>query len=500
MTQQKADKTVSLRDIFSLVWRHKWIIILPVIASTAIAYGGSLFLTPKYKSSAIIWIDQPANLSRELREIIGAGQNTSYQGSQAQIRQMRALENELKSQTFLFQLIRDLKLDENEGLTRAAAAQQEQSPDLSIDQIKFELLVNQLRTQISLGIVGQNQFEISVESAKPILARDMVNRLAEILEKEKSKYELEKILDNQSFADLQLAKMEDDYQKALDSLNAAQLRLSQLSLPESISSKENRRQMVDDIDQTKLEKGDLEHEADEVNGILQNSGINHPRLKYSSYMTELRNKIDNQITTLVDLLERNSWSDQNVVNINIRLNDNVRALEREIGSEVDQQFAEYPTETRNYLKRHFILAESIEVLDSRITQLEQMQARIEDRVQRIPKLQSEIKELEMHVANARKYRDAFRSEETTVEIMSERVRERTVYRIIEPARIPLAPFWPDKRKIFALGIVLGIVMGGAIVVVKELTDSSFRSVEDIEETLGLPVLAAIPKIENIKLR
>ena len=117
----------------------------------------------------------------------------------------------------------------------------------------------------------------------------------------------------------------------------------------------------------------------------------------------------------------------------------------------------------------------------------------------IPKLESEIQELVNQVAEYRRYRDAFKTEETTVGILSERAKERTTYKVIEPAKLPLEPFWPNKRNIILIGVVLGIVLGGGFVFLFELLDDSFKRVEDIEEELGVTVIATIPKIENYQL-
>jgi capsular polysaccharide biosynthesis protein len=87
-----------------------------------------------------------------------------------------------------------------------------------------------------------------------------------------------------------------------------------------------------------------------------------------------------------------------------------------------------------------------------------------------------------------------------VAILSERARERTKYKIIEPARIPLAPFWPDQRKIMALGVLLGLIVGGAAIFLVEMFDHSFKRVEDVQEVLQLPVLATIPRIEKLTFR
>lgn len=493
------EKTVDVRQILSIVYRRKWLIIVPLVLVGAIAYGASFFLTPIYESSSIIWIDRPSNVSRELINIIGR-EGDVRMSSDDRRRQLQALQNELTSQTYLFQLIEDLGLADNPELTRQAAQMREQNPDRSLQQLKYHLLLERLREQIEVSFVGADQIKIAITSSNPTRARDMVARLAEIMEQEKSAYELEKILENQTFADLQLQKTEYEYNQLLDSLTAAQQRLTRMQLPENIASDGNRREILSDIDNTKLDISDLESERESINRRLEQFGLDKIRLHFTDSLIELRAQIDAQVSTYASMMEKYAWDEQNVINVNIRLNDNIRLLEREISRTVDRQFASYPENQRSLLRRYFVLNEQIDVLQSRVNRLQNSLDRFDDRLAALPRLESEIAELERRAADARRYRDAFRSEETTVEILSERAKDRTKYKVIEPARVPLAPIWPDRRKIIVMGVLLGLVIGGGAVFMAEILDRSFKRVEDVEEILQLPVLATVPKIDKLRFR
>lgn len=78
----------------------------------------------------------------------------------------------------------------------------------------------------------------------------------------------------------------------------------------------------------------------------------------------------------------------------------------------------------------------------------------------------------------------------------ERRQKGEQFRIIDPARIPEKPFKPDVFKVSLIGLVLGLGSGLGLVFVREQLDHSFRDAEDVETTLGLKVLANIPKIEQ----
>ncbi|HWR84181.1 MAG TPA: Wzz/FepE/Etk N-terminal domain-containing protein [Candidatus Deferrimicrobium sp.] len=496
MPAPNAEKAIDVKDLTAVILRRRWLLIIPLIVVTGLAYGGSYLLQPKYRSSTIVWIDRPSNVSRELISLIGADR-TTRESDQQQRRELQALQNEITSQNYLYQLIRDLSLDNDPGLTRRAAGMQQENPDLSLENLKYQLLLDQLRDQISVAIVGTDHIELTVESTIPTQARDMVQRLTEILELEKTKYELERILDNQNFADLQLQKTEHSLQQAMDSLSAAQSRLSTLRLPENISSQSNRREILSDIDKTSLEITDYTEQLQRLFEQLADIQPDRIRLKYSDAVVGLRAEIDGQVAMFATMMEKYAWIEQNVSNVNIRLNDNTKLLERELAAAVDEQFASYPDDQRQILKRYFIIKENLDILKSKRSQLQLSLAKIDERINKLPNLVAEITELERDVEEARKYRDAFRSEGATVAILSERARERTKYKIIEPARIPLAPFWPDRTKIVALGLLMGLIIGGAVVLLTEMLDHSFKRVEEVTTELQLPVLATIPRIERM---
>ncbi len=492
--KDRSDKLLHPREIFAILARRKWLLIIPIILATAVAYGGSYLLTPRYQSSTIIWIDRPSSVSRELMGLLGASRETPEE----QMARIAALKHEVTSQNYLVQLIQDLNLDQDPEISREAAKIRSGNQDVPLEQIKQQLLMNRLRNQISLSAIGADHVRLTVESEDPFDARDKVMKLTEILEREKARYEMERILDNQSFADLQLKKTEADFQTAQDSLTAAQLRLQRTQLPASISSDANRREIQSDIDKTEQEIIEQRNELESIREQMANLNIESPRANFGRAIVNLRADIDGQVSTYANMVEKYAWNDQEVINLNIRMADNTRELERLIDNAVSEDYSSYPENQQDLIARYFFIREDIDILNSRSKQLKLALERLEQRIAAVPDLMAQVDEMKGKVEEARRYRNAFRSEEATVEILSQRMTERTRYRIIEPAKVPLASHWPNRIKLGLLGIVLGLLLGGGGVVLVELLDSSFRKVEDIEEFCGMKVLATVPRSDQLK--
>ncbi|MCK7506636.1 MAG: hypothetical protein MZV70_22940 [Desulfobacterales bacterium] len=70
------------------------------------------------------------------------------------------------------------------------------------------------------------------------------------------------------------------------------------------------------------------------------------------------------------------------------------------------------------------------------------------------------------------------------------------FRVIDPARVPEEPFTPDVPKILLIGLFAGLAGGLALAFIREQLDRSFHDAADVELSLGIKVLATIPKIEE----
>jgi polysaccharide biosynthesis transport protein len=66
-------------------------------------------------------------------------------------------------------------------------------------------------------------------------------------------------------------------------------------------------------------------------------------------------------------------------------------------------------------------------------------------------------------------------------------------RVIETPFVSNRPVKPAKLKILALAFLGGCVLGCGLVVGKDMADSSIRTVNQVEEVLGLPVLTMVPR-------
>jgi len=70
--------------------------------------------------------------------------------------------------------------------------------------------------------------------------------------------------------------------------------------------------------------------------------------------------------------------------------------------------------------------------------------------------------------------------------------------IVQKASPPTSPSYPKTKRDVLIGLVLGIVLGFGLAALIERFDRRVRSVEDLEELFGLPIIAKIPKTKAFK--
>lgn len=78
----------------------------------------------------------------------------------------------------------------------------------------------------------------------------------------------------------------------------------------------------------------------------------------------------------------------------------------------------------------------------------------------------------------------------------ERKQQSEQFKILDPARLPVKPFKPERDKILLLGTCIGLVAGLGMAWFRETLDQSFHSESDLEAYLSLPILAVIPNLRE----
>ena len=70
-------------------------------------------------------------------------------------------------------------------------------------------------------------------------------------------------------------------------------------------------------------------------------------------------------------------------------------------------------------------------------------------------------------------------------------------RVIEEVELPQNPVSPNKKMNIAIAFLVGLMVSVGLVFLLEYLDNTYKNKEQLEKDLGIPVLGAIPDVENL---
>jgi capsular exopolysaccharide synthesis family protein len=85
------------------------------------------------------------------------------------------------------------------------------------------------------------------------------------------------------------------------------------------------------------------------------------------------------------------------------------------------------------------------------------------------------------------------------EITEQQQMQSADARLVSRATVPGVPSYPRYRPILLLGLVAGGVVGIALAFLHETFDQRLRSIGEVEDATGLPVLALLPSLPRLRL-
>ncbi len=170
------------------------------------------------------------------------------------------------------------------------------------------------------------------------------------------------------------------------------------------------------------------------------------------------------------------------------------------------------TETKKYIKQGIIIANPIEyrqtIMDSVISvdmYISNYNSKIIELGKLVKNYDSQLSSLpEKYLQFARFQRDKIILDET-YSLMKQKLEEAKInqasqlgkIRIVDSANASQYPFFPQKKVIVVVAVLLGAILGIGFILLKEYLDSTIKSIEEIERR-GLSILAIIPAIGSVK--
>ncbi len=519
---------LDLAKLSGIVWRRKWWLILPLVATVLLTGIVCVLLPNTFLSQATILIH-----NQQIPSTLVPSTITTF----AQER-IQSISQEVTSRTKLLSLVEKYKLvpEKRKKLTTEEL----------IEYLRKRIALRNINAEINSERGGQPiqmtiAFSLSYEDESPRTAQAVANEIASFfLEKnaeararhargtteflqEQLKLEKERIEQLQTkLAEFQKEHLEElpEYSalnmQKLEKLNAgiSEISMHVRSLEEQRSTLKGNLAMLDPytgagkvmtpaerLQQAELELANLLSRLSEVHPSVVAKRQEIALLKGESKGDVPGNETAAQRAELEGKLAalRSKYSEQHpdvqkTLRAIEKLDRGADAPERPRGGK--RQSAPTNPAYVNLQAELDRIGVSIASLKGEKKRLEQQLTEVYAKLQAMPQVAKGFMELDTELQIARKHYNEIQQKLLAARVAQGMEEERLgeSFEVIEPAFLPEKPHKPNRLAIMLIGTILGVGLSVGATALKELTDRSVRDARGLESLANLPVILVIPRI------
>ena len=456
-------------DLLLPLLKNRWLIGLIVTIALFLAIWYNLYTTPVYEAKASVVTRQniPATLLREKETKLTQWADPRN----ALITKARIISSQPSAQELVKRLIDSGHFLEARKQTGWERLSQEQKTQW------IQAVARGIQRGIIITIPRETSIiEIRYQSPDPELAKDVVNLLAEIAVEFDRNEQLIIYKDS-------LSNLNQQVDEARKRVGEAESKLYQYRRQHNIFEADRDKELIAERRSRLLEKltevqegrKELESQISQLENLLQ-------RRDYKKYTVLLP---ENQI--LVDLKQQLVTAEVTYQKLLIKYGEKHPEVEK-TAKEIDILKQKFEQELGVALTR---LQYNLNVVKSREQFLQESMAETEKSAVMSTEKDIEYVVLDREANSVRELYRTLLDAVKEVNVNTNSSVNNMIY-VQEKALRPTVPIKPNKALNILLGLVLGIMMGGALAYVREFMDQTVRSPQDIERATQLPVLSTVP--------
>jgi uncharacterized protein involved in exopolysaccharide biosynthesis len=495
---QEAGFRLNLGEYVRVLWRKKYFLIVPLLISVVVSNIGVRFLVPEYESSSVIRLGDASQVQSEVNRFV----QTDFRRRESEFGAQ--LEADILGSAFLDELIRRLGMDQDPELIEIAAYERESLyPGISTEELVMRRLRNFLKRRIKIDREGPNMYRLAYADANPeacYVVAEAITRLYIEMQRRQTMRGLQEV---SQFSEEQLAVYKERLDRSERELATFQERLAAPNAATNPINQTNIAHAERVHADLNLTLNSAEDTLERIRAQVASALASVPDGERVFRDPEVR-KLESDLTLrreseLLGELSAGFMSPSGTGSADA-ISATQQALQRRLGRLVGEHFVQVPVDYRPLVVEYFYQRIEVNTLRAKRTRLNGFLATFRSQVALAPEMESELARLRQEVEHNRSVYNTFQSAQTTTQI-SEAAQDTelgaSVF-LVEAATRPLAPVRPDRMKILVLAFLFGAAIGASGLLLTEFTDSSFRSVDEIEKQLGLKVLGTVPRFEKTK--
>jgi len=466
-------------DYMKILKRRKWSLILPALLVFLTAVAVALALPSIYKSTATILIEE-----QDIPADFVMATVTSYVEQRLQ-----SINQRIMSYTRLSEIIQRFDLYPELRDKRTAEEIVEQMiEDTALEPVSTEVVDRRTGKPMSATIA----FTVSYEGTNPAKVQQVANVLTSLFLAENLEVRKKQAQETATFLESEMDKIKEKLTE-LEAKVAAYKNEHINELPELLQLNLQSLDRIErEYDLAKKQLSNLNERK--VYYQAQLSGI-EPYLETDEDMVSQR-RLDELKVELVHLTKTFSDEYPDVK----KARAEIAHLEKQLAAtEAARKSAKKQPDNPPYINMAAQLTNvraEIELLQHQIKELELSAGEFRRRIAATPNVEEAYNALIADRKNTQaKFDDLMRKHmEAGVAQGLEKEQKGERFTLMEPARLPETPVKPNRLAIMLIGLVLGVGSGIGLAALREFSDDSVRSPEQLESVTKFPVLAGIPPI------
>jgi len=468
---------LQLSDLKGMVSRRAPLAVAVAVGVVLFVYWLAMALPNQYTASSVLLVEPQAVNER----LVEAGVEESDLN-----RRLNLMTAEILSRPRLSRIIDDLGLyrEESRDITR------EQVIDLMREDLRVEPVMPELEAGRRPGDMKIDTFRIVFSGDSPQQAADVAQTLANDFIEEHIEKRVSRTQKSREFIQAERERLTGEIQRVEQQI--AEVKEENAGrLPEDVQSNQRRlERTVTDLRAAQRERDSAESDA----AFWANQALAAAAESAPNDAASPQRRLQLLELSLAELKARGlTEAHPDLVQTRQELEEVRQQVESTEKGEDGEPVSFAQRSARAEQRRAEL---RVEAAAAEIRRLQGQREEIETSLAATPRVAERLEGLQRRWETLRRSEAdlAQRAQEADVQASMERRQLGEQFRVLEAAYPPTEPSSPNRVLLLLLGAFLGMGLGGGVAVLSEMADSSLHGSRQLQSSLGIPVLAAIPSI------
>lgn len=476
---QPRSQLIDINAVRGVLFRQRWLVLATIIAALLGGLVWTLMATPMYEAQATVRVE-PGGVN------VVEGQDLVREVYTSQVRSFLATQIAvIKSRNLAGVVAEERNLDTR---TDFLGAEYEESrppgrSDEQWQQDKLQLAALKLSGQVDAELPLENLIiTIRYRSESPTIAAEMANAYADAFAASDTRNRVDSNQYAQDYLQEQIALVRARLQDAESAANTY-ARESSIVVQQPAASEDGVGAVT--ITNARLSNINARFSAARADRIAAEQRWRATRNLPASQLPEVQNN-----SVLQNLVMQRSQKQAELIALQQRYADNfpqVVDVRSQIAA-LDNQINRASADIKATIRNDYIVARNQE----QALQAELGAAKSETLVEQDNQVQFSVLEREAQALRdqLRALLDRYNSISTAANVQTGAITK------LDPALVPGGPYEPSLLHNMILALVLGVAAAGGLAVLREAFDDKLRSLDEVEDRIGLTLLGHTPYVEE----